>query len=135
MVKRLDDWPKRLSAFLRERQHMPFEWGKNDCMSFAAHCVGALTGHDYFTAYSDYHDEESATALLKKHHGVAGIIIACLGQGSDKILTAKRGDLVMVKFPDFTGGIVDDTGQRIALVSKDGLVRIPLDNAIRVWGY
>lgn len=135
MVKRFDDWPKRLSAYLRERQTMPFEWGKNDCMMFAAKAVYALTGHDYFTEYSDYDDEDKAAELLKKHRGVAGIIIACLGQGTDKILTAKRGDVVLVKMPEFTAGIVDDTGARIALISKDGLVRRPLTSAIRVWGY
>ena len=135
MVKRFDDWPKRLSAYLRERQPMAFEWGTNDCMMFAARAVYALTGHDYFTEYAGYSDEASAAEALKKHRGVAGIITACLGQGSDKVLTARRGDVVLVKWPDFTAGIVDDSGARIALVSKEGLVRIPLSNAIRVWGY
>lgn len=114
---------------------MPFEWGGQDCMAFAAKGVEALTGHDFFAQYSDYTDEESAEEMLARNRGVIGIITACLGTSSDMILTAKRGDVVIVAMPEITAGIVDDTGQRIALVQRDGLVRVPLMSAMRVWGY
>lgn len=135
MVKRFEDWPVRLSAYLRERQQMPFEWGVNDCMAFVAKGVEALTGEDFFSTYSDYSDEESAAEMLSQYGGISGIVTACLGAGSDKVLKAKRGDVVMVQLPESTGGIVDDSGQRIAVVSPNGLLRVPLSKAVWVWGY
>lgn len=135
MVKRFDNWPNLLSEYLRARQQMPFEWGVNDCMAFVSKGVEALTGEDFFTAYSDYTDEESAAEMLSQHGGISGIVTACLGEGSNRILKAKRGDVVMVRLPETTGGIVDDSGQRIAVVSKNGLLRVPLNKAVWVWGY
>lgn len=135
MVERLDGWQKLLSDYLAERRNMPFEWGKQDCMAFVAKGVEALTGHDFFTEYSDYHDEESAAALLARNRGVAGIIIACLGESSKNILEATRGDVVLVNTPELSGGIVDDSGRHIALVNRQGLIRVPLSAAVRVWGY
>lgn len=123
---------------------MPFAWAENDCMAFVAKGVEALTGHDFFTAYSDYTDEPSAIAMLENNGGLHGIITACLGEGSKKIMNASRGDVVLVKAPaliggivedSLAGGIVDDTGLRVAVVTKDGLVRLPLQKAVRVWGY
>ena len=135
MVARLENWPKLLSDYLAERTAMPFEWGVNDCMAFAAKGVQALTGHDFFSLYSDYNDEPSAIEMLRQNGGVSGIISACLGIGTDKILTAQRGDVALIRSDGHTGGIVDDSGQRIALVTKNGLIRVPLSAAIRVWGY
>ncbi len=134
MVKRLEDWPKRLSLYLTERAKMPFEWGVNDCMAFTAKAVEAMTGHDFFKDFSDYHDEETAKLMLEKNGGVSGIISKCLGGDSTRnVLLAQRGDVVIVKTPEYVGGIVDDTGQRVAIVTKDGLSRLPLNRAWRVW--
>lgn len=132
---RLPDWPMRLSNYLSERAKMPFSWGDNDCLSFTAKAVEELTGVDFYKDYSDYHDEESAAIMLKNNGGAKGIITACLGEGKRSILSAKRGDVVVVKIPDYTAGIVDDTGQRIALVTPKGLMRIPLKRAIMYWSY
>lgn len=134
-IKRKDDWPVLLSNFLADRGKMPFEWGKNDCMAFACAAVRELTGRDFFPGFSDYHDEKSASALLERSGGVGGIIRACLGHGERNILKAKRGDVVIVKIPEKTAGIVDDSGQRIAVVTKDGLTRLPLSKAYRFWSY
>lgn len=132
---RLPDWPVRLSNYLSERAKMPFSWGDNDCLSFTAKAVEELTGVDFYKDYSDYTDEESAAKMLEKNGGAKGIITACLGRGSYNILSAKRGDVVVVKLPEYTAGIVDDTGQRIALVTPNGLMRIPLKRAIMYWSY
>ncbi len=142
MVTRLDDWTTRLAAYLAERQVMPFEWGVNDCMAFVAKGVEALTGHDFFTGFSDYTDEASAKIMLADNGGPFGIITDCLGWSSEEVLTGKRGDVVVFYYPDqvtgemqLTGGLIDDTGERIATVTPQGLRRIPLTEAIRVWSY
>lgn len=135
MVERLENWPMLLSGYLKERHKTPFEWGVNDCMSFVAKAVEALTGEDFFQHYSDYTDEESAKTMLENNGGAKGIITACLGNPSRSIMTARRGDVVIVRMPQITGGIVDDSGQRIALVTPEGLTRVPLNKATHVWSY
>ena len=132
---RLDDWPSRLSAYLRERKKMPFQWHVNDCMSFTAKAVEALTGIDYFSHYSDYHDEETARQMLAKNGGVVGIITKCLGKGSREVAKASRGDVVIVKAPEVLAGIVDDSGQRIVGIGETGFIYMPLKKAWRYWSY
>ena len=136
MVTRFDDWVPRLSAYIADRQNMDFEWAVHDCMAFVAKCVEALTGTDFFQDFSDYTDEASAKVMLENNGGPFGIINTCLGMGSKDILSAGRGDVVVVDMPEgLTGGIVDDSGQFITLISPEGLRRVPLDQAIRVWSY
>lgn len=135
MVKRFEDWPIRLSRFLDERRDMPFEWGKNDCLTFLAKGAEAMTGVDYYEEYSGYDNESDAYKKMEESGGIVKIISSHLGSGSKNILKARRGDVALVKTPELTAGIVDDSGRYIALVSKDGLVRVPLEKAWRVWRF
>lgn len=135
MVKRLEDWPMRLSNFLNDRRDMPFEWGVNDCLTFLAKGAEAMTGINYYEKYSGYSTEQEANEKLKEYGGIKAIIDSYLGPGSKNILKAKRGDVALVKCPEYMAGIVDDSGRFVALVSKNGLIRVPLEKASRVWGF
>lgn len=136
MVNRKENWPQLLSEFLEERRKLPFVWGENDCMASVAKLVHKLTGTDFFEAYSNYNSEESAKLVLEANGGVSGIITKCLGSGTKNILTAKRGDVAIIKLPEVTGAFVDDSGQNIVAVSREGgFVRYPLNKAWRVWSY
>lgn len=135
MVARLEGWQKNLSDYLKARQKMPFAWGEHDCMAFVAHGVEALTGEQLFENYAGYSDQAGAKAILLKHGGIDGILTKKLGEGHTRIMTARRGDVVVVELPELTAGIVDDSGQRIALVADKVLRRVPLRKAIKVWGY
>ena len=46
MPRRLPDWEARLSDWLAAQRGRPFEWGRNDCVLFAAGAVQAMTGRD-----------------------------------------------------------------------------------------
>lgn len=135
MVKRLEDWPKRLSAFLDERRDMPFEWGKNDCLTFLAKGAEAMTGNDYYSKYEGYATEIEANEKLKEHGGIVKIIEYYFGVGLRNPLKAHRGDIALIKVPELTAGIVDDSGQYIAVVTKEGLRRLPLEKAWRIWRF
>ena len=135
MVKRLNTWPKLLSEYMQGRQNMPFAWGSNDCMAFVAYAVEALTGEQLFAEYGGYTDEAEANAMLEANGGIEGILTVVLGQPSTRGMMAKRGDVVLLNLPNPTAGIVDDTGQRIALVSKSGLLRCKLEKAKLSWSY
>lgn len=138
-LTRLEGWPMKLSLFLRERRSMPFAWGRNDCLIFAADGVLAITGFDPAAAWRGYASEEEAQALLKEHGGVAGLIHKGLGcRYHRERLKARRGDVAMMKLTSgVTAGIVDDTGERIAvpLADNNTLVRLPLTAAWRIWSY
>jgi len=134
MVTRFENWPLLLSAYLTERRAMPFEWGGNDCLTFAAKGVHAMTGVDFSLNYPAYSTEAEAIELLNANGGYEGIITAALGEGTDKYKTARRGDVALVMMGNPSAGLVDDSGQRVAVLVPNGLIRVPLTSAIKVWG-
>lgn len=131
---RVENWPKELSDYLSEMKDSPFEWGQNDCVLFAAKAIERITGSNFYFQYLPYDSEESAKKIILENGGIAGLVSKHLGPGSRNILSAKRGDLVLMKVPSDTLGIVDDSGQRIASVGPNGIARLPLSKAWRVWG-
>lgn len=132
---RHEDWPKRLSQYLADKMKAPFEWGVNDCIMFGAKGIEALTGVNHYQEYVGYTDEQGAKELLKQNGGIEGIVSKHLGPGHRNILKAKRGDMVLLKIDGFTCGLIDDSGQFIAAVTEEGLTRIPLKRAWRIWSY
>lgn len=133
---RYEDWPKRLSLFLQSKQLATFKWGEDDCVMFVGQAVEALTGEDHYTQYKPYEDENGAFEVMRKNGGIHGLISKALGQPHRKWKLAKRGDVVTVKTPHLTAGIVDDSGQYIVcLAMGGGLTRIPLKRAWEVWSY
>jgi hypothetical protein len=140
MVRRIENWPLLLSAFLRARRDVPFQWGENDCVMFAADAVRAITGVDYAAGWrGTYSTEEQAADLLKSGGGIDSIITDALGiKGTRNLLLGRRGDVVTCKTSfGRVAGIIDDTGQRIAVPMTDEktLVRLPLNMGWRVWSY
>ena len=137
MVSRLENWPLRLSKYLNERSDKPFEWGKNDCLMFVSGAVAAVTGYDFSDEYLPYSTRKEADEMLQEYDGVVGIISEHLGHsGTEKILTAQRGDVVLFRLNDENiAGIVDDSGRFFQIVTEKGLLRVPLKRAVRVWSY
>lgn len=133
MVKRFENWPKLLSDYLVERKKMPFEWGKNDCLSFVAGAIFAVSGQDF---HEEYSTEEEANEILKKHGGVIGMISNRLGhEGSENVRMAGRGDVVVAYLPNLAAGIVDDSGRFFCSVNKEGLTKHPVSVAVHYWEY
>lgn len=130
---KFEDWPRRLSDYLESKRHTPFKWGENDCILFAAKGYEAMTGVDYYSQYLPYYTEEEAKLILNANGGFEGIIGHSIGSGHRNVLKAKRGDPALLKIPNFTCGLVDDSGQFVAVPSATGLVRYPLSKAWRIW--
>jgi len=137
-LRRFDNWPILLSKFLTQRQKMPFTWGRNDCLLFAADCVEALTGVDLVPEYRGTYDTEArAKEILIPYGGViSGIINDRLGQPIPNPLLARRGDVCIADIGDVCAcGVVDDTGARVAFLTEKGLVRGKLRDTMIFWGY
>ena len=135
MVTRTEGWELRFSNYLKSARDMAFEWGNHDCIMFPAKALEVITGENFYEEYKGYTTKEGADEVLETNGGMVGIVTQHLGQSHRNFMQAKRGDLVLMKLPDLTLGIVDDSGQRIAAVTLKGLVRLPIDKAWRIWSY
>lgn len=132
---RSERWEMALSEYLKEMKDVPFEWGRNDCILFAAKGFERLTGKNHYAEYLGYSTEEEAKKILESNGGFDGIIGKHIGPSKKDWRKAKRGDVCLMKIPHITCGIVDDSGRFVAVPSEKGLVRRPLSDAWRVWIY
>lgn len=125
---RHEDWEKRLNQHLESVG--PFEWGTNDCCLFAANAVLAITGDDYAKPYRGYKTAKGALSRLKGI-GVAGVATKALGAPKAAVF-AKRGDVVSFDSGDGIAlGVC--VGAKIAAVGQDGLVMLPMSEALQAW--
>jgi hypothetical protein len=125
---RFQNWEKLLNDYLS--QVGPFEWGANDCCLFAANGVFAITGEDYAKPYRGYKTAKGALGKLKDI-GVDGVATKALGEPKPPTL-AKRGDVVSFESGDGLAlGLC--IGAKIAAVGQDGLIMLPMNQAIQAW--
>jgi hypothetical protein len=125
---RFDNWEKLLNDYLS--QVGPFEWGANDCCLFAANGVLAMTGEDYAKPYRGYKTAKGALSKLKDI-GVDGVATKALGEPKPPTL-AKRGDVVSFESGDGLAlGLC--IGAKIAAVGQDGLIMLPMNQALQAW--
>lgn len=130
---RLPGWERSLSDYLAEMRGAPFQWGINDCILFAVKGVERMTGVKVYDGYLGYVDQAGANTILDAEGGFEALIAKHFGAGHGNILQAKRGDLVILKIPNYTCGLVDDSGQSIVITGPNGVVRYPLKKAWRVF--
>lgn len=120
MVARPPDWPARLDAYLAERAAMPFAWGSNDCVTFAAGWMAALGCPIDLPTWET---EAEAEALLAERGGLQAAVEAILGVPIEAPFCG-RGDIVLADAGETTPlGIC--TGPRVALAGPSGLVHLP----------
>lgn len=131
-MKRLENWQKSFSEFLDQHREKPFKWGENDCVYFVSKAVKSVTGEDHHSQYV-YDEKSGAEEILKNNRGIVGLLTKHFGQSHKNKWLARRGDVVVMKLPEVTAGVVDDTGQSIVSVSEKGIARLPLSSACYVW--
>lgn len=132
---RVKNWDKLLSQYIQEMRKQPFVWGVNDCVLFAARGLFKLTDVDFFSQYLPYENEEQARDIIEEAGGLEDLVSRHLGNPHHNYKNAYRGDLAIVEIPEQTLGLVDDSGQFVACVGKNGLNRIPLKHAKTIWSY
>lgn len=132
---RYEGWEKRFSDYLMESQSKGFQWGVFDCVLFAVKAVEVITGVNVYGEYLGYKSQSGADKIIKKNGSLESLISKHFGDGHDYILRAKRGDLALVRIPYRAIGVVDDSGQFVAVMSDKGYARIPLSKAKRIWSY
>lgn len=116
-----------LSDYLELKKNEKFEWGKNDCVMFAAKWCEIATGKNFYSSYPEYNSEEQAYAIIKNNGSLREMVSGALGVANENYRNARRGDIVLLHFNGHeTLGVIDDTGERISCVSKDRLARLPI---------
>lgn len=99
MMQRLPDWPERLAAYVEARRHMPFDWGVNDCVLFAAGALDAMTeGLRLSFDQRMWADAAEAAYILKKLGGLQAACRESLGEPieGDQAALVGRGGVVCV---------------------------------------
>lgn len=99
-MTRLRDWPERLDAFLRERAAVPFAWGSNDCCTFVADAIDAMTGRDVMADLRGrYSNAFGALGLTQELGGLQAAVTGLLGEPCHPALVTV-GDVLLVRTED-----------------------------------
>jgi len=132
MLTKLPDWQLRLEAFAKERRTMPFVWGTNDCCTFAADAVAAITGAA--TLHADlrtYRTAKQAYRTIARHGGISAIATAACGQPQPAAF-AGVGDVVLVTVGK-RDALAICNGTAALAPSSAGLVAVPMAQARQCW--
>jgi len=157
-MKRFENWPELLAAFLEQHKATPFEWGRFDCALFAADAIHIMTGVDLAEDFRLQYDSAlGATRQMQKflkHFYVQPSILMdedterllekvaapiCFEHGMQEIpvALAARGDLVFLAVEETHAlGIVGLDGMTARFVGGPdvpGLLAIPLSACKRAW--
>lgn len=133
MVKRFEDWPRRLAAAIEAARGRPFCWGTHDCALFAAGVVEALTGKDFAAELRGrYTTRAEAVALLGARGGLEAVVTTALGSPRAYTALAQRGDVVMIDTDDGPAlGICN--GATAACAGPEGLQFAPMSLWQKAW--
>lgn len=134
-IKRIEDWPILLARYLSTPRQ--FCWGENDCIMFSANAILEVTGVDFAEEYrGTYTTEEEANQIIKDFGGIVRLIGSKLGNPSTNVRSAGRGDVALVTLDGVrAAGIIDESAKRAAVMTQDGIRRVPLSSVTRVWSY
>lgn len=94
---RRSDWQSRLEDTLDEWRQVPFVPGETDCAYFAADCVQAVTGEDYFSRFrGQYNSMREAAELVRNVGGYDRLFDVLRGIFGEPVgvTYAQRGDLM-----------------------------------------
>lgn len=92
-ARRLPNWPTRLDSYVCAMRDEPFAWGSNDCVSFAAGAVEAITGaRPTLPVWADARD---ALRELDARGGIAAAADTVLARRATP-MRAQRGDVVLI---------------------------------------
>lgn len=90
------DWQERFAAYIRARTEMPFAWGPNDCCSFAAGAVEAMTGRNPMEGIQAYDSPLAAARMVEEGGGLHALASSLLGDAVSPLMAAV-GDVVLVE--------------------------------------
>lgn len=128
---RLTDWQTRFSDFGKARASMPFAWGSNDCCSFVAAAVEALTGRNPMAGVDPYASEIGAAKLIARAGGLKALASQYLGEPVSPLM-AGVGDVVLVNNEGREMlGVCN--GVNVMAPGEVGMVALSMGAALAAW--
>lgn len=128
------DWQIELNDQIEAHRDEPFDWGVNDCFTFAVKCEQAKTGKTRFPELfrAKYANQFGSIKAFMKN-GYRGMMDCVNARCQEKpIAMAERGDWVCFDTPDGEAiGVC--IGVNFAAVGEDGLIFLPMSRAKKVW--
>ena len=127
-------WDRRLTALIAENRARPYEWGKWDCLMFAAAVAKAVTGKDHARGHrGKYSSFATAYGYLQKlgFDSPAAMLDSLFDEKPAGF--AHRGDLVLADdgIPAVCmGAFALSVGQE---GNTEGLVRVPRAQWVKAW--
>jgi hypothetical protein len=128
-ARRLPDWPTRLDAHVHAHRARPFTWGPQDCVSFAAGAVAAITGQP--VQAPAWQGRRAAVRLLRQMGGVQGVAARTLG-ALQPAASARRGDVVLLQ-QDGRHLLAVCLGHLWVAPGAQGLAFGPMSQALGAW--
>jgi hypothetical protein len=107
--------PLALHEYISHHVDKPFEWGKNDCCTFAIGWLGLCTGRDYLTEHRPWRSAREGMHKLKELGGLSALFQKHLKQINPNM--AQDGDLTI-----YQGAAHLFNGRHIVSVGEEGLV-------------
>lgn len=128
---RLPDWQLRLAEFGQARASMPFDWGSNDCCTFTADAVRAITGRDVRRAFPIYSGEVGALRAIAEGGGLQRLVTQILGEPVSSKMAAV-GDVVLVLNAEREMlGICNGTS--VIASGVEGMTLVSMETALAAW--
>jgi hypothetical protein len=138
-MKRVDNWPEKLTEYVESRRAEPFEWGRNDCMLFAADGISVLTGVDLVPELrGSYSTQIGAARRIVEVYGTASLAGAaeCFAEkwGIEEISIkfAGRGDVVLCANSG-NPCLAICIGLHAVSAGPNGMLRLPMSDTLRAW--
>lgn len=132
-AQRLPDWTARLAKVVVERQRVPFAWGSNDCVAFAADCVAAMHGKD---SMAEFRTERRCARQAQQQLAEGGGLDAGLARaGLEEVppAFAQVGDLVLLRLGPRRRVLGVCNGLEALSPARRGLGQAPMANAVQAW--
>lgn len=128
---RIEDWDAKLHEYLQQSQSLAFEWGQNDCATWAAKFVDIITQSNHAVSwigqYTTKHEAQDYMTLrgFSNPEAIADSIL-----DEKPIKLANRGDLLL-----FNGALGICEGRRAWFLTEiKGLVCVPTVACQKAWG-
>lgn len=110
---------------IADAERKPYRLGEHDCLRLACRVVEARSGIDHWPRFAGYKTKRQALAVIARiAPSLREAITATLGAPELSPTLAQRGDLVIYRDTEEHIGVC--TGEHVAVLGADGLLRVPI---------
>ncbi|WP_291295808.1 DUF6950 family protein [Elioraea sp.] len=139
--RRMPHWEAHFARLIALHARTPFAWGTQDCVTFAADAVAAITGRDPIAAIrGTWSCDQGARRALDRFVGRpnidAAVEIMAQREGWPRVpaLSARRGDILLLSRPrEAECRLAVCAGERALCPGALGLVADPITAACKAW--